>query len=1397
MAYKSNKYFEFFEIDEGYYPEINESSIKDPKNKWQKTFPHKDIVKLLKITERALSRTNKKSIWLEGSYGTGKSRIIWMLRNLFSCSEEEFDAYFDGYTNLRNEIDLRARFLSLRRGKIVTAARYATGDITSTQKLIFAVFESLTAALKQNGYNFDGAKTLRGKIAGWLESDDANLEMFRAKIRKPEYRMSPSLAGRTAEEIIERLKNPESEVSQLVEEILELGEREGIVAFNINMKDLTEWITEVIEKNELKALILFWDEFSKFFANNRNNLDEFQRLAELTNIAPFYLFIASHQSQSLAGEGDQGFKSLHDRFEHMEISLPDNIALELIGHALQVKEVAKDNWNHISAALRERTERPRKVVMDFAKIDDEKILTDILPIHPMSAIILKNLAHYFASNQRSIFTFIKNSDPNVKAFQDFILTKSPEDGDLLTVDYLWNFFYESGTDENGGNVGRMNLKQSIREILDSYSFHKESLSADEQTVLKTVLLFQAIDRESGDGKVEIFKPTEENLELAFTGVAEMENGRAITIANDLVRKSILFRKPGKVETFAAMAIGGDAAEIERLKKEISKSLQTTELIESANLLEIISLTAAQKFRYVLNAVAAENFTRTINRLTDKISDYRIQVVVCFARDVDDQNEIQNLLNAAVRNERYRKLVFINASSNLISQEIFNRWLENSAYEKYLRAKDVDQANQFKNNAAECLKEWRKSFENGAFIYYHATASSEERRGISCQSADRITEKLKENVRQLYPFSFDDAPIVDTAFQGNALRRAAEAGVKHEEYSMLKANVIKIVLGEVWQMSGNYWEVVPDLSISRLKLELDALIEDKLAKDVRISFDEIFAHLLERGFMPLNIYAFLTGFLLKEYAADPYRFSAGLDGNQGGAMTAKKLAECVGESIAQALNPKKNYRPKYLEIMSQNQRQFMLFTSEIFKVTENISVERSVQKLRGKLKDLGCPFWCYVEAADESYKKFLRLLAGIANSKEVVAISPLAESAGNFLSSNPAAFRDLKNFLTAKKGNEIFSNFLKNFEGGIFFELGRELGMDDVVEQCRRRVTAGDAIWLRDKETAEDDLRKLIVDWKIVIASSKFINMEGKSFKACVKSWAIFCRFNLKIPADKFGESYPSLKDFFAILEEATEREDIPQSKREIFLSQLVEEADTIREALSEPQKILRQKYSYQFGDWSDEEIAVIYGRIPNDAFTYSEGRYRKNLDECVKRLSGERSKNKLTELWRKISGTKSPREWSKVHRTPILAMVPSNEQAAAKKVFGIIMAGSATENDVKFAVDYLERKPSYFSALKDEKQMEEAFREKVIGEPDVLFDDSDEVRNELELKLSADVYEWYPSPRAGELVKKFSESKYYSGGACEKLTAKVAQMSAEDAKKLLLELLDKNYEVGLKLLRET
>ena len=83
------------------------------------------------------------------------------------------------------------------------------------------------------------------------------------------------------------------------------------------------------------------------------------------------------------------------------------------------------------------------------------------------------------------------------------------------------------------------------------------------------------------------------------------------------------------------------------------------------------------------------------------------------------------------------------------------------------------------------------------------------------------------------------------------------------------------------------------------------------------------------------------------------------------------------------------------------------------------------------------------------------------------------------------------------------------------------------------------------------------------------------------------------------------------------------------------------------------------------------------------------------------------------------------------------------------------------------------------------------------MNDNDEVRDEPELKFPGDAYQWYSNIRVNEILEKFVEDKYYTGEVHDKVTALVMKMSAEDAKNLLVALLNKNFEVGLKLLSES
>ena len=61
-----------------------------------------------------------------------------------------------------------------------------------------------------------------------------------------------------------------------------------------------------------------------------------------------------------------------------QISLPDNIAFNLIGHAFNVKPAAQEMWNICADDLNTRLSASRSAVMKAARISDPKVVKDII-----------------------------------------------------------------------------------------------------------------------------------------------------------------------------------------------------------------------------------------------------------------------------------------------------------------------------------------------------------------------------------------------------------------------------------------------------------------------------------------------------------------------------------------------------------------------------------------------------------------------------------------------------------------------------------------------------------------------------------------------------------------------------------------------------------------------------------------------------------------------------------------------------------------------------------------------------------------------------------------------------------------------------------------------------------
>lgn len=514
-----NKYREYLDVDEEYFPQINNQSIEASPNFWKRTFPHQTFIEMLKNMERVLARQEKRSLWIEGAYGTGKSQCAYTLKKILEVPEEELRAYFNTYESLKKKSDLLEKFIGHKQKGILTAHRYASGGIDSPRALFLAVQDSIRAALIEQKL-YAGENTLKESIIAWIDKPEQK-QFINTLLQKPKW--SAMFSQSNAEEVLSALRKG-GEVKNLMDNLFLLADEEGITALNIDADRLLNWLTDIIDRNNIK-IVFIWDEFSDYFKNNRESLSEFQKLVELVNSKPFYFIVVTHESGQLFTTADATWTKVRDRFIPVQITLPDNIAFDLIGHAIDVKSAAKTDWEVFAGDLNSRLNSSRTAVMKATGITDEQVIKKIMPLHPMAAFLLKNIASAFKSNQRSMFDFIKSQNTDdVKAFQWFIEnTKPDDDHPLLTVDMLWNFFYEKGRDY---------LAVDIRRILDTFPQQK-NLRDDEKAVLKAILIMQAIDQRLG-GAIDLFKTTEQNLSYVFEGISSLEGSACNNIAKQLV-----------------------------------------------------------------------------------------------------------------------------------------------------------------------------------------------------------------------------------------------------------------------------------------------------------------------------------------------------------------------------------------------------------------------------------------------------------------------------------------------------------------------------------------------------------------------------------------------------------------------------------------------------------------------------------------------------------------------------------------------------------------------------------------------------------------------------------------------------------------------------------------------
>lgn len=706
-------------------------------------------------------------------------------------------------------------------------------------------------------------------------------------------------------------------LSGLMDNIFRVADVRGITALSMTTTDLCAWIREIIKINNLRAIVFIWDEFTEYFYNNSRNLTGFQELCEISETDPFYFILVTHVTQGLFHERDKDFAKLNDRFvqPHSLISLPENIAFQLMGAALEKNEdlAILGEWEDVVLGdLKERTKESRKLVMNVAHITDTEMV-NILPIHPYAALLLKHISSAFDSNQRSMFDFIKNDrGDDIKGFQWFIDNYGPYDENpLLTVDMLWDFFYEKGKEY---------LSHDIRSVLDYFGrVTNSNIDADQKRALKAILLLSAISQYAGDS-VELFIPNDKNLENAFEG-SDIESS-VTTLVKRLLGNKIIFQKSLGGGKFQYAPYSNEAEiDVRPFEKEVDQRSTSAfindELSDGSRIVDAISLDAALRLRYALNFVSVSDFDSKIRQLRNNEESFgnKIVAVVSFAKDDTESAAIGKLIHKALEDGSY-KMIFIDASRNPFGVDGYEQYRHEMALSMSQNGKDNALAEQYEANAKDELKKWKNRIINGEFVVY----SAEKPEGERATSMDMLGVLLKDINRKKYPDSLEgNYNVIANMYTATNLKLGVECACKEKTSGTYNSgNVVtklEKALEGAWQVD-KYWDKNPNLLISRIKMCVDEKINEKFkAGENRVSISDIYEVLKAApyGFMPCNFSAFILGFVLKEYTNGTYSWSDGLTSEE---LTLNKLKEMIDEVIHLDITPNFRYKDKYIGEVTQ-------------------------------------------------------------------------------------------------------------------------------------------------------------------------------------------------------------------------------------------------------------------------------------------------------------------------------------------------------------------------------------------------------------------------------------------------------------------------------------------------
>ena len=1335
------RYSNYLEINPAFESVVDINADKRNVNLWREYIIGEDMDTLVEYLCESLGNEApdlRRSFWIHGSYGTGKSYAAVFVKHLIEEKPEVIDAFLAGSGRLSK---YRNRFAKCRKnGDYLVIWKTGCTGIRSGDMMLLEAEKAIHDALveKYGDTAYLGSSSLIDAVKAKLADPSINWE----------YVLETTTLGDDYGSVDELRQLVDAGNLSALQATATIIRQKGYGLVN-NLETFKAWVGDVIDGNHLSksGIFFIWDEFTEYVAHSDDHT-VMQQISEFCKEKPLFMLYVVHRSQEMVDSmGKDRYQMITNRFHQVEFHVSPDAAFDLIAGSINTRNGMEETWKEDRKAV---IKRIQPFLPDMSGLDDKisEQIDLLCPMHPMTIRLLSRVAESFAAAQRTMFRFMKDQSDSDLGFVGYINKYGPDDQACwLTPDWLWDYFFTRESDFSDKDT-------KAAEYIHHYEESRHLVENDENAhrVFKIAMLLLAVMSSTkgvygGTRAHGGISATADCLETCLSGV--MSKTQVKDLLDTLEECKIILRDEGANGVVRLqMPFRGGSDDEFKIRYDANDKKYTRYQMFSRDGVFAQEFEkkawdendAAFKRMKICVCCAETNSIKVrldeIQKELDKFP-YKLGLLIVTVRDDAQYMAIQNDLakRAAESNEPRLTVALVKMP---FTDDMRTKWLTSLTKQEiaYGRGQTAS-GGQHKLEANTVIATWVSSAVSGSKII----AWNGEQVFTNQYGMPNLRKTIHTNVLQaLFPYAPESVVVTNTAYKP-CNDSAPTAGITRESSnSQLKSVLNSLTVAGLINLTTI--DSMVEASGSKAAASVSALartIRDEMLSGQRVILGDLWDKLQRQPFGYYNTIAcgVLLGYVFSCYKDSAFSWT-------DNAQSTHVLGESTLKTMV--LNMcKGTMTTDYLSAGTVTFQNFRQYAQRILNLTDaQIANETECwHNMREAVTKAGAPLWALKYLPEEAYGSVdfkdaamrivdnMQLFIAQESDRETIMSNVIQQfnGRGKLRKALEKAFQD-KNVM-----NAAFRTFLFGVSPELKEVAGR-LSVQPEELSDKLHMVMQNAIYTWAEDQVKDKLPDVVSDYLYLDVLNGVLGKVYHSTEDAKKDLANLFRF-LRISMAAIEKSgvkwYPALRILRNVSLYGTGQ--MSPEERAADVSVLTQYGQNAMDCLKDAKPVLSSILEAQGIECTQDELNSVYAGLKDMTCDASLSQFEKELSSQIGRISQARNRVLLKERWRTVSGEDTVKSWCKTHGVPLLWIVSKEQQKAIETLIDVQNGNRTLDQNVQNAIQVLTAMDA--TILSDDTKIAAAFLE-TVGEEyrPILDEDRVSVMAQAKMKIGNDMSTW-------------------------------------------------------------